>query len=190
MVAPEEASTCRSKGPKGEWIERTYDHVIASGRLNWKISQMEVVEDFQSRLHKAVSSVVTRDKEIQEWNEQKLPKVLPGYSGGRLPGRSTKERGREEGEVDEDSEERKDTNEIALEVVAGIKEKASVHVDAKATAQGTSGQTVKQHWDCSQIVNEEEEVWQRETRRNCNGRRMRSEGWKGALCRRRSCKGA
>ena len=25
VVAPKEASTCRSKGPKGEWIARSYD---------------------------------------------------------------------------------------------------------------------------------------------------------------------
>ena len=31
VVAPKEASTCRSKGPKEEWIERTYDYVVASG---------------------------------------------------------------------------------------------------------------------------------------------------------------
>ena len=43
---------------------------------------MKVVEDFESRPHKAVSFVVERGKEIQEWNEQKLPKVLPGFSGG------------------------------------------------------------------------------------------------------------
>ena len=30
--------------------------------------------------HKAVSLVVEREKEVQEWNEQKLPKALPGYS--------------------------------------------------------------------------------------------------------------
>ena len=53
---------------------------------------MEVVEDFDSRLHKAVSFV-----ETQEWNEQKLPKVMPCCSGGRLPGRSTKEAGGEGG---------------------------------------------------------------------------------------------
>ena len=47
-----------------------------------------------------------RGKEIQEWNEQKLPKVLLGYSGGRLPGRSTEEKGRGDGEVDKDVEER------------------------------------------------------------------------------------
>ena len=29
VVAPKEASTCRSTGPEGEWIERTYDCVIA-----------------------------------------------------------------------------------------------------------------------------------------------------------------
>ena len=52
---------------------------------------MEVVEDFQSRPHKAVSFVVERDMEVQEWNEQKTPKALPGYSGGRLPRRNTLE---------------------------------------------------------------------------------------------------
>ena len=37
-------------------------------------------------------------EERQEWNEQKkMPKALLGYSGGRLPGRSTGEKGREEG---------------------------------------------------------------------------------------------
>ena len=56
---------------------------------------MKVVEDFESRPHKAVSSAVERKKEEQEWNKQKMPKALLGYSGGRLPGRSTRERGRE-----------------------------------------------------------------------------------------------
>ena len=55
VVAPKEASTCRAKGSKGEWIERANDHVIASGSLKGKISQMEVVEVFLSR--DTVSSV-------------------------------------------------------------------------------------------------------------------------------------
>ena len=58
VVAPnKKRSTCRSKGPKDEWIERTCDYVIASGSLRGKILQMEVVEDFESRPHKAVSFV-------------------------------------------------------------------------------------------------------------------------------------
>ena len=73
-----------------------------------------------------------------------------------MPGRSTKEKGREEGELDEDSEERKNWNEIAQEVVAGIKEKASAHDDAKATAKRTAGRSVKQNWDCSQIEKEDQ----------------------------------
>ena len=39
---------------------------------------------------KAVSSVVKREMDIQEWNEQKLPKVLPGYSGMRTAKRKSK----------------------------------------------------------------------------------------------------
>ena len=53
---------------------------------------MEVVDDFESRPHKAVSFVVQRDKEVQEWNEQKMLKALLGHSGGRLPVRSTIEK--------------------------------------------------------------------------------------------------
>ena len=43
---------------------------------------MEVVEDFETRPHEAVSFVVEREKEIRDWNGQKMPKVLPGHSGG------------------------------------------------------------------------------------------------------------
>ena len=65
---------------------------IACDSLKGKISNMKVIEDFESRPHKAVTFVVERGKERQEWSEQRMPKVLPGYSGGRLPGRSTKEK--------------------------------------------------------------------------------------------------
>ena len=86
LVAPEKASTYRSKSAKGEWIVKVYDLVICVFSPIRKISKMEVVEDFESRPHKAVSFVVEREKEMQEWNEQKLPKASLGYSGGRLPG--------------------------------------------------------------------------------------------------------
>ena len=112
VAAPKEASTCRSKGPQGDWIEKTFDYVIACNNLKGKITQMEAVEDFESRPHKAVSFVVKREKEIQEWTERKLPKVLLGYNGGRLPGRSAEERGREEEEEEKDSEERLVRNEL------------------------------------------------------------------------------
>ena len=46
----------------GELIERTYDYVIDSCSLQEKIRNMEVVEDFESRPHKAVSIVVERDE--------------------------------------------------------------------------------------------------------------------------------
>ena len=46
-----------------------------------------------------------------------MPKVLPDYSGGRLPGRSTKEKGRE-GAVDEDDEERNVRSQIDQKMVA------------------------------------------------------------------------
>ena len=110
VVAPKEASTCRSKGPK---VSGSKEPTITSLRVPiskekshrwrwWKILSRDHIKQY-----KAVSRVVKREKEIQEWNEQKLPKVLPGYRGGRLPGRSAKESGREEEEEDENSKEKK-----------------------------------------------------------------------------------
>ena len=90
MIAPERVSTSRSKSAKGKWVGKVHDYVIACNSLKRNISQ-KVVEDFESRQLQAVSFVVDRGKEIQDWNEQRLPKMLPGYSGGRLPGRSAKE---------------------------------------------------------------------------------------------------
>ena len=92
VVVPEKASTCRSKGVKGGWIEKVYDYVTACNSLKGQISQMEVVEDFESRPHKPVTFVVSIGR-CRNGTKQKLPKVLPGYSVGRLPARSTKKKG-------------------------------------------------------------------------------------------------
>ena len=83
--------------------------------------------------------------------------MLPGYSGGRLPGRSIKEAGKEEGEEKEKHEhgERRIGYEIAQKVVECINGKACVHEDAKLIAQRKVGQSVKQSWDSSQIEIEE-----------------------------------
>ena len=47
VVAPKEASTCRSEDSKGEWIERSCDYFIACNGLK-ENSQMKVVEDVES----------------------------------------------------------------------------------------------------------------------------------------------
>ena len=64
-------------------------------------------------------------------------------------------------------------NEIAQEVVAGIKEKPCAHNGVMAIARKAAGQSVKQNWDCSQIENEEDEEendWaRRKTRWKYNG---------------------
>ena len=38
--------------------------------LRGTVEKLEVVEDFESRLHKAVSFLVEREKLMQEWNEE------------------------------------------------------------------------------------------------------------------------
>ena len=42
VVAPKEASTCRSEDSKGGWIERTYDYDIACNSLEGNIFTDEV----------------------------------------------------------------------------------------------------------------------------------------------------
>ena len=59
VVAPEKASTCKSKGVKGEWIEKV---------TTTSLRQMEVVEDFESKLHKAVFFLV----ESKPWKNEEL----------------------------------------------------------------------------------------------------------------------
>ena len=117
VVTPKEASTCRSKGPKRSGSKErmtTSLRVVVSRekfhRWRWR--------NIQSQDHIKQSSLFYRGKEIKEWSEQKMPKVLPDYSGGRLPGRSTKEKGREEGAVDEDGEERNVRSQIDQKMVA------------------------------------------------------------------------
>ena len=84
-----------------------------------------------------------------------MRKALPGYSGGKLAGRSTKEGGREEENAEIIAE--RDKSEMNLFKKSGIEKKARVQVDAKPTAQRTVGQSVKQNWDCLEIEHEEEE---------------------------------
>ena len=196
VIVPEGVSTCRSKSAKGECGEKVYDYVTAYNSLKGEISQMKVVEAFASRPHKAVSFVVERGKEIQEWNELKLPKVLPGYSGGRLPGRSTKEKGREEGEVDEDGEERRIRGQIVQEVVAGIKEKVSVHDGEKNAVKRPVEQSFMRRWTAHRLTmkkksnaGEKGSRWRHSGMKSKNWRRFWNEGgWKEAPCSWRSCK--
>ena len=61
-------------------MEKVFDYVIACSSPKGRISDMKVVEDFESRPHTSVTFVVERGKERLAWNEQKLLKALPGYT--------------------------------------------------------------------------------------------------------------
>ena len=77
-----------------------------------------------------------------------------------MPGRSTPEKGGEEGEENEGSEEGRIRDQIIKEVIAGIQKKA-VDEGVKNKVNRTGGQSLMRSWDCSQIENEEEEEsWQ------------------------------
>ena len=128
---------CPGDIEKSLGFQRDQMYVVAPERsVDTQINWPKRRADQKDRWWKT-SSRGQRGGEVQEWNE--MPKVLLGYSGGRLPGRSTKARGREE----EAGEEGRETSrkEIVQEVVAGIEKKA----------RAQTGQSVKQNLDCSQI---------------------------------------
>ena len=78
IEAPERTiSVCRSTGPKDELTARMHDYFIACKSLQGEIKFLEVVEDFES--------LVERGQEISEGRGLKMPKALPGYSGGQMP---------------------------------------------------------------------------------------------------------
>ena len=176
---PEEGvSTCRSKSPKGELLERTHDYVTASRSLRGEIKNTEVVDDFESRPHKAVSFIVERDKEVQVWSQQKMPEAPPGFSGGTLPGRSKGEEGGEEEDEEEENQERKMRKEVTRGIIAGVLKEAdtvgsgvttntvsvtqSINVKEDSIKHAELGverkderkgieQRVRQTWECSHI---------------------------------------
>ena len=131
-------------------MEKVYDYVIACSSLKGRIADMKVIKEFESRPHKAVTFVVERGKERQERNGQKLPKTLPGKSGGRLPGRSTEEKGREEGEEDEGIGERQVRNEVIEVVIRSFQKVAFKEVEKNERIR-TGGLNPTQSLDCSQI---------------------------------------
>ena len=87
VVAPEEASTCRSKGPKDEWIDRT-------------LIIIQMVEDFESRPHK-LCFFVEGEKGMERAEAAEGAAWLQWRKVAR---KEYKEKGREEGAVDEDGE--------------------------------------------------------------------------------------
>ena len=119
------------------WIERTYDCVVANGSLKGKILQMEVVEDFESRPTSSSGPFCGRKMERNKGMERAGAAEGAAWSQRRKV--ATKEKGREEGMVDEDGEERRIRGQIVQEVVAGIKEKESVHDGAKDAVQRPVG---------------------------------------------------
>ena len=62
VIAPAGVSTCRSKKTKEEWVEKVYDYVVACSSLKGRISDMKVIQDFESRPHKVVTFAVAKGK--------------------------------------------------------------------------------------------------------------------------------
>ena len=71
-------------------MEKVFDYVIGCSSLKGIISDMKVIEDFESRPHKAATFVVKRGKERREWNEQQLPKAHQEEARKRKVGKKAK----------------------------------------------------------------------------------------------------
>ena len=81
-------------------MEKVFDYVIECSGPKGRISYMNVTEDSESRRHKAVTFLVERGKERQGMER--------ATNAEGAPGRSTEEKGREEGEEGEESEQRQE----------------------------------------------------------------------------------
>ena len=95
-------------------------------------------------------------KEMQEWNEQRMPKGAAWLQWRKVARKDTKEVGREEGEAKDKNCDRSIRDEIAQQVVANIKEKAGKYENAKLISQDACRQSDKQGWNCSLIESKEE----------------------------------
>ena len=89
-MAPEGVSTCRSRSAKGEWVEKVHDYVIVCSSLKGIISDMQVIEDFESRPRKAVTFVVRKGKAGME-----RAKIADGITWIQRRKTSRKKHGRE-----------------------------------------------------------------------------------------------
>ena len=96
VVAPKEASTCRSNGPKDEWIERKLTMSLRVVVSKEKFRRWRWWKIFESRPHKAVSSVVKREREREggKGMEEQKRRCCLVTSGGRSPGEYKGERQR------------------------------------------------------------------------------------------------
>ena len=111
IEAPVEgSSTCRSKGPDGEVIERTYYQVIASQKPARVTQEHGSGRRLRTRSALGGFFLMERDEKIQELRELKRPKASPGYSSEKLPARNKAEGGTEGKEEEEDV--RKMENEV------------------------------------------------------------------------------
>ena len=101
-------------------MDRTYDYLVASHSLQGKIKNMGGRISTQDHTQGGHFLGRERDRELQAWREQKMPKALPGFSGRKLPGRSKVEEGREEEEEEEEGQEKKMENGVIEEILAGV----------------------------------------------------------------------
>ena len=171
VAARKDASTCRSKGAKGEWIERTYDNVITCKSLKGEITQMEVVEDFDS----------TRTKQCPSWLRGKRRYRNGTSRSCRRCCLVTVEEGCQE-EAPEKQVETKRRKRTVEKGESGVKSlvkwlRASRTRQARMRRQRRlhkeqRGKVSSKNWDCSQIENEEEddeeeeeEHWQKENQK-------------------------
>ena len=82
-VPAADVSTCRSKGFDGVEIERIYACVVPCKGPEAKNRKGEATEDFDSRPRTRVRFEVQCKKEPQKVRIMKVPKPLPGCSGGK-----------------------------------------------------------------------------------------------------------
>ena len=145
IAAPKEASTCRSKGPKGEWLERTCDLVIACHNLRVKFHRWRWWKTLSGGHTKQCPLSSRETRRCRNGMSRRCPKHCL----------ATVEGGCQEETQKKKAEKKRRKRRTAERDKSGMKSLKkwlrSAREEAKPTAQRTVGQSVEHNWDCSQI---------------------------------------
>ena len=144
VIAPGRVSTCRSKNAKGEWVEKVYDYVIACNSLKRKDFTDECGGSF--RIEASQGGYFCEERRGRNGTRRNCRRR---FLDTVEPGKSTKEKGREEGEEDEGGEERRTRDQVIKEVIASIQKKTTEEEESWREREQMAAQ-----WDEQQKLEE------------------------------------
>ena len=157
MVAPKEASMCTSKGPEGEWFEKSLISSLRvavskerSCRWNWwkTLNQYHIMQCLLWLKERNGDNIMERTENAEgaAWLQRE-----------EFAGRSTKGKSKEEGEVNEDGGETRIRSQSLKKWLKASRKRSVCMMVSRRLYKERRGKVFMRSCDCSQIENEVEE---------------------------------